>query len=103
MTSSTIDLLHIPRIQVIEITDDTLAVNLSDGRTISVPLAWYPRLLNGSYEERQDWRLIGDGTGIHWNQLDEDISVKNLVLGQPSGESQKSFQRWLNQRQAAKN
>jgi hypothetical protein len=103
MTSSTIDLLHIPRIQVIEITDDTLAVNLSDGRTISVPLAWYPRLLNGSYEERQDWRLIGDGTGIHWNQLDEDISVKNLVLGQPSGESQKSYQRWLNQRQAAKN
>ena len=103
MTSSTIDLLDIPRIQVIEITDDTLAVDLSDGRTISVPLAWYPRLLNGSYEERQDWRLIGDGTGIHWNQLDEDISVKNLVLGQPSGESQKSFQRWLNQRQAAKN
>lgn len=103
MTSSTIDLLDIPRIQVIEITDDTLAVDLSDGRTISVPLAWYPRLLNGSYEERQDWRLIGDGTGIHWNQLDEDISVKNVVLGQPSGESQKSFQRWLNQRQAAKN
>jgi hypothetical protein len=103
MTSSTIDLLDIPRIQVIEITDDTLAVDLSDGRTISVPLAWYPRLLNGSYEERQDWRLIGDGTGIHWNQLDEDISVKNLVLGQPSGESQKSYQRWLNQRQAAKN
>jgi hypothetical protein len=93
MTSSTIDLLDIPRIQVIEITDDTLAVDLSDGRTISVPLAWYPRLLNGSYEERQDWRLIGDGTGIHWNQLDEDISVKNVVLGQPSGESQKSFQR----------
>jgi hypothetical protein len=103
MTSSTIDLLDIPRIQMIKITDDTLAVDLSDGRTISVPLAWYPRLLNGSNEERQDWRLIGDGTGIHWNQLDEDISVKNLVLGQPSGESQKSFQRWLNQRQAAKN
>jgi hypothetical protein len=102
MTSSTIDLLDIPRIQVVEITDDTLAVDLSDGRTISVPLAWYPRLLNGSNEERQDWRLISDGTGIHWNQLDEDISVKNLVLGQPSGESQTSFQRWLNQHPAAK-
>jgi hypothetical protein len=69
---------------------------LSDGRTISVPLAWYPRLLHGSTEERNDYRFIAGGSGIHWNQLDEDISVKNLILGQPSGESQKSFKRWLN-------
>lgn len=101
MTSSMIDLLDIPTIQSIEITDDTLSVDLSDGRTISVPLAWYPRLVHGSNEERQNWRLIGNGEGIRWNLLDEDISVKNIILGQPSGESQKSFQRWLIQRQEA--
>jgi Protein of unknown function (DUF2442) len=100
MTSLTVDLLQVPTIQTIEITDDTLSVDLSDGRTISVPLAWYPRLLQGSMEERNNWRLIGRGEGIHWNQLDEDISVKNIILGQSSGESQKSFQRWLNERQA---
>jgi hypothetical protein len=102
MTSLTIDLLNnLPTIQVVEITEDTLSVDLSDGRTISVPLAWYPRLLHGSVEERQNWRLIGKGEGIHWHQLDEDISVKNLILGQPSGESQKSFQRWLTHRHEA--
>ncbi len=101
MTSLMIDLLDIPTIQAIEITDDTLSVDLSDGRTISVPLAWYPRLLHGSMDERQNWRLIGNGDGIHWNQLDEDISVKNIILGQPSGESQKSFKRWLIHREEA--
>jgi hypothetical protein len=98
MTSSTIELLTIPIIQKVTITDDTLSVDLSDGRTISVPLAWYPRLLNGSILERSDYRLIADGSGIHWHQLDEDISLKNLILGQPSGESQTSFQRWLKNR-----
>lgn len=87
------------KIQTVEVTDDTLSVDLSDGRTIAVPLAWYPRLLHGSVEERNSWRLIGGGEGIHWNQLDEDISVKNIILGQPSGESQKSFQRWLTEHQ----
>ncbi|MBD2071879.1 DUF2442 domain-containing protein [Leptolyngbya sp. FACHB-671] len=101
MTSLTVDLLEVPKIQTIEITDDTLSVDLSDGRTISVPLTWYPRILHGSVEERNNWRLIGDGNEIHWNQLDEDVSVKNIILGQSSGESQKSFQRWLNERQAA--
>jgi hypothetical protein len=98
MTSSTIELLTIPLIQKVTITDDTLSVDLSDGRTIFVPLAWYPRLLNGSILERNDYRLIADGSGIHWHQLDEDISLKNLILGQPSGESQTSFQRWLKNR-----
>ncbi|MBD2148996.1 DUF2442 domain-containing protein [Pseudanabaena sp. FACHB-1277] len=98
MTSLTIELLEIPTIQDVTITDDTLSVDLSDGRTISVPLAWYPRLLNASQEERNDWRTISQGEGIHWEQLDEDISTKNLILGQPSGESQKSFQKWLNAR-----
>ncbi len=101
MTSLMVNLLDIPTIQAIEVTDDTLSVDLSDGRTISVPLAWYPRLLHGSIEERQNWRLIGKGEGIHWHHLDEDISVKNIILGHPSGESQKSFQRWLTHREAA--
>jgi hypothetical protein len=98
MTSSTIELLTIPIIQKVTITDEALSVDLSDGRTISVPLAWYPRLLNGSILERNDYRLIADGSGIHWHQLDEDISLKNLILGQPSGETQTSFQRWLKNR-----
>ena len=100
MASLMVDLLEVPKIQTIEITDDTLSVDLSDGRTISVPLAWYPRLLHSSVNERNSWRLIGSGEGIHWHQLDEDVSVKNIILGQPSGESQTSFQQWLNERQA---
>jgi len=95
-----IELLEVPKIQGVTITDDTLSADLSDGRTISVPLAWYPRLMNASVEERNDWRFIACGEGIHWTQLDEDISIKNLILGQPSGESQKSLQRWLNARVA---
>jgi hypothetical protein len=85
-------------IQQVRVTDDTLSVDLSDGRTISVPLALYPRLLYGSIAERNDFYLIAGGGGIHWHQLDEDIISKNLILGQPSGESQKSFQRWLTNR-----
>lgn len=99
MTSLTIELLEVPKIQHVTLTDGTLSADLSDGRTIAVPLAWYPRLLNASVEERNDWRFIADGAGIHWNQLDEDISIKNLILGQRSGESQKSLQQWLNSRQ----
>lgn len=99
MTSLTTELFETLAIQKLTITEDTLSVDLSDGRTISVPLVWYPRLLHASIEERNDYRLIAGGSGIHWNQLDEDISTKNLILGQPSGESQKSFQRWLNHRQ----
>ena len=90
--------LAISKIQGLTVTDDTLSADLSDGRTISVPLAWYPRLLNGSVEERNNWRFIARGEGIHWVDLDDDISITNLILGQPSGESQKSFQRWLKSR-----
>jgi hypothetical protein len=82
----------------ITITEDTLAVDLNDGRTISVPLAWYPRLLHGTPEERNNWRFIGDKEGLHWPDLDEDISVENLLMGKPSGESQSSFKRWLEKR-----
>ena len=79
----------------VSVTEDTLTVHLADGRTLSVPLAWYPRLLHGSSKERSRWRLIGKGEGIHWPDLDEDISVENLLSGNPSGETQESFKRWL--------
>jgi hypothetical protein len=84
--------------QNVQVTDEALIVDLSDGRTVSVPLAWFPRLLHGRPEERSKWRLIGDGEGIHWPDLDEDISVENLILGKPSGESQTSFKKWLEKR-----
>ena len=86
------------RAQSLVVTEDNLIVELSDGRSITVPLAWYPRLIHGTTEERNNWRWIGDREGIHWPQLDEDISVENLILGQPSGESQDSFRRWLEKR-----
>lgn len=90
------------RAQKVLITDDTLAIELSDGRDISVPLAWFPRLLHGTQEERSNWRYIGEKEGIHWPDLDEDISVENLLMGKPSGESQSSFKRWLENRETAK-
>lgn len=80
------------------ITDDTLSVDLTDGRTISVPLAWYPRLLHATSKERLNWRLICHGHGIHWEDIDEDISVEGLLTGKPSGESQTSFRKWLEAR-----
>jgi hypothetical protein len=83
------------RAQSLVVTEDGLIVDLSDGRSITVPLAWYPRLIHGTTEERNNWRWIGDREGIHWPELDEDISVENLLLGKPSGESQDSFRRWL--------
>jgi hypothetical protein len=88
--------------QDVAITEDSLIVDLDDGRTISVPLAWYPRLLHGRAEERNNWRLIGKGAGIHWPDLDEDISVENILFGKPSGESQLSFKHWLESRQRQK-
>jgi hypothetical protein len=90
--------IDIPNAMNILVTEDTLTVDLSDGRTISVPVAWFPRLLHATPEERKNWRLIGNGSGIHWHDLDEDISVENLLAGKQSGESQASFKKWLNQR-----
>jgi Protein of unknown function (DUF2442) len=81
--------------QHIVVTDDSLTVDLIDGRTISAPLGWYPRLLHGTPAARNKWRLIGAGEGIHWPNLDKDISVENLLAGKPSGESQRSFKGWL--------
>jgi hypothetical protein len=99
MTISAIE-LDVPNAENITVTEDTLSVDLSDGRTISVPLAWFPRLVHGTLEERNNWRLIGKGCGIHWEDLDEDISVEGLLAGKHSSESQDSFKRWLDQRAA---
>ncbi len=82
----------------IVVTDDTLTVDFADGRSISVPLVWYPRLVHGTPRERNNWSIIGNGEGFHWPDLDEDLSVEGLLLGRPSGESQRSFQRWLDER-----
>lgn len=84
----------------IEVTEDSLIADLSDGRSIIVPLAWYPRLLNGTPQEKSNWRFIGRGEGIHWPNLDEDIRVADLIAGKSSGESQRSFKRWLAKRNA---
>jgi hypothetical protein len=94
--------IEVPNADNVTITEDTLCVDLTDGRTISVPLAWFPRLLQSSPEERNNWRLIGKGQGIHWEDIDEDISVEGLIAGRPSGESQSSFRKWLEKRSSRK-
>ncbi len=84
--------------QRVMVSEESLVVDLADGRTISAPLAWYPRLLHGTPAERDNWRLIGDGEGIHWPDLDEDLSVACLILGRRSGETSGSLKRWLEAR-----
>ena len=86
------------RAQHVKVTAETLTVDLTDGRTISVPLAWFPRLLHGSGAERNNWRFIARGEGIHWTDLDEDVSVEDLLQGYPSRESQSSLEKWLQNR-----
>jgi hypothetical protein len=85
----------------VRLSNDALIVDLSDGRTVSAPLAWYPRLLNGTPVERDDHQLIGEGLGIHWPQLDEDISVEGILAGRRSHESKESFEHWLASRSRA--
>jgi hypothetical protein len=96
--STSVTELQAAKAMEVRVTDDTLTVELADGRTLAVPLAWYPRLWHGTPEERRNWRLIGDGVGIHWPDLDEDISIEGLLLGRRSGENQSSLQKWLNTR-----
>jgi hypothetical protein len=86
-----------------KVTRDALTVDLADGRTLIVPLTWYPRLLHGNAAERSRSRLIGKGVGIHWPDLDEDISVAALLAGKPSGESQRSLDTWLASRRKPNN
>ena len=82
----------------VTVGDDALVVDLADARTITVPLAWFPRLAHGTPAERANWRLIGRGVGIHWPDLDEDISVESLLAGRRSGETQESLRHWLRTR-----
>ncbi len=89
------------RVKHVTVSEDTLSVDLMDGRRISAPLDWYPRLAHATPEERQHWELCGAGYGIHWESLDEDISVEGLLRGSPAGESPTSFQHWLDARKAA--
>ena len=86
----------------VSVTDDALIADLADGRTITVPLAWFPRLAHGTPAERNNWRLIASGEGIHWSDLDEDISVESLLAGRRSGETQDSLRRWLQRRETAR-
>jgi hypothetical protein len=79
----------------ITVTEDELIVSLLDGRRLSIPLAWYPRLLQAAPDERQNWRLLGAGYAIEWPDLDEHIGIEGLLAGRASGESQTSLSRWL--------
>jgi len=87
--------------QSVSVSEDALLVNLADGRTITVPVAWFPRLAHGTPAERANWRLIGSGEGIHWLDLDEDISVESLLAGCRSGETLESLRPWLQGRKTA--
>ena len=86
------------RVRDVRVSEDTLTVDLMDGRTISVPLVWYPRLFSGTPKQLSNWKMCAAGYGIHWPDLDEDISVRALILGRKSGESQASLKRWLESR-----
>jgi hypothetical protein len=100
MNTFQIDLREL-RAQNLSFGEDDLIVELADGRTISVPLAWFPRLFQATPAERGNWRWIGGGIGIHWPDIDEDIAVEDLLHGRPSGESPESLRRWLEARPAA--
>ncbi|MCY4615785.1 MAG: DUF2442 domain-containing protein [Chloroflexi bacterium] len=101
MSVSTLE-VSFPEAETVTVSGHTLTAELSDGRTISVPLDWYPRLTHATPEERDNWRLIGAGEGIHWLDLDEDISVGGLIAGRPSAEGRESLQRWLEARRAGR-
>ncbi len=89
----------VARITQITVTDDTLAADLEDGRSIAVPIGWYPRLAQATAAERANYQLSGAGYGIHWPDLDEDIGVEGMLLGRKSAESPESLARWLASRE----
>ena len=97
MSSLAIEIQEV-RAKHVTISDDALHVDLTDGRTIVVPLMWYPRLWHGTPEERSHFEIIGDGAYIHWPDLDEDLSMIGIVAGRRSGESAKSLKKWLDAR-----
>ncbi len=89
-----------PNAKQVTVTSDRLTLELADGRILSVPLSWYPRLIHASDQERQNWQILGDGSAIEWLDLDEHIGIEGLLAGRRSGESERSFQRWLSSRPA---
>ena len=94
-TTSVVITLSLPRVTRVSVTDDTLSVDLEDGRTVSVPIGWYPRLAHGTSAERANVQISGAGFGIHWPELDEDIGVEGILIGRQSNESPESFAKWL--------
>src|SRR5260370_30236512 len=90
--------ITLARVLSVALTDDTLSLDLDDGRTVAVPIGWYPRLAHGTDPERANFEISGGGYGVHWPDLDEDIGVEGLLLGKRSSESPTSFERWLNRR-----
>ena len=98
MVGTTFAGVSVPRIMTVSIDDEQLTLSLEDGRVVSVPLSWYPRLCYGSPQERQHFQINGAGFGIHWPDLDEDIGVEGILLGKKSMESQASFQQWMEKR-----
>ena len=99
-TPSAVVTLTLPRVVSVMVTDDTLSVDLEDGRTIAVPIGWYPRLAHGTAAERVNVQISSAGYGLHWPELDEDVGVEGLLLGKRSTESAASFERWLQRRKA---
>ena len=90
-----------PEVSDVAVSEETLQVELSDGRTLSVPVGWYPRLASATERERANWVIMDEGHGIHWRDLDEDVSPAGLLAGHPSRESQTSLKRWLRARSEA--
>lgn len=97
-TRSAVVTLTLPKVVSVTVTNDTLSADLEDGRTIAVPMGWYPRLAHGTPSERANFQISGAGYGIYWPELDEDIGVEGLLAGKKSTESRASFERWLQTR-----
>src|SRR5437588_8983220 len=95
---ATLDDMQCPIATDVSVNRNTITVDLSDGRTIAAPHSWCPRLVHATPKERNGWRLIAGGRGIHWPDVDEDISVANLLAGHPSGESHRSLKKWMAER-----
>ena len=83
-TPSAVVTLTLPRILSVTVTDDTLSVDLEDGRTLAVPIGWYPRLAHASASQRANWQICGGGYGVHWPEIDEDLSTEGLLRGAPA-------------------
>jgi hypothetical protein len=96
---TTLVLEHDPIAVTVEVTNEHIEIHLTDGRIISAPLEWYPRLAHATLSERNHYELLGHGSAIGWPDLDEHLSVESILAGRSSGESQRSFQRWLASRQ----